>query len=227
MANFEVFKSFYNERDAIDLREFLLSKGIEAVIGRSKPVADKIIAGDGLEKDIFLKIVPEDFDRANELIDAHVENNLSQLDPDYYLFSFDDEELFEIVQKSDEWNNQDVVLAKKILRDRGFDLSEKQVSDMRSTRIKELSKSESESPQWMYLGYFASIAVPPVGLILGLSLLQAKKLLPDGSKVWAYNQQTRMRAQRIVIVSLFISALWIIAFATGYLRPRSYGPYFQ
>lgn len=223
----EVFKSFYNHQDAIDLKEFLHNHGIEAEIVRSKPVADKIIAGDGLEKDIFVKIDPGDFGKANKLLDAHIESNLSQLDPDYYLFSFADEELFEIVQKSDEWNNQDVVLAKKILRDRGYDLSEKQVSDMRWTRIKELSQTESESPKWMYLAYLASIVVPPIGLIFGLSLLQAKKLLPDGTKVLAYNQQTRMRAQRVVIVSLFLTALWIIAFATGYIRPRSYEPIFQ
>ncbi|HEX2630898.1 MAG TPA: hypothetical protein VHM26_17905 [Chitinophagaceae bacterium] len=223
----EVFKSFYNHQGAIDLKEFLHSKGIEAEIVLNKPVADKVLVGDGLEKDFFVKIDPDDFDQANKLIDAHIEGNLSQLDPDYYLFSFADEELFEIVQKSDEWNNQDVILAKKILRDRGYDLSEKQVSDMRSTRIKELSQSESENPKWMYLGYFATIVVPPIGLIFGLSLLQAKKLLPDGTKVLAYNQQTRMRAQRIVIVSLFLSALWIIAVATGYIRPRNYEPIFQ
>jgi hypothetical protein len=42
MIGYEVFKSFYNYEDAIDLQQFLQQRGIEAVVVHNKPVADKV-----------------------------------------------------------------------------------------------------------------------------------------------------------------------------------------
>lgn len=210
MNNYEVFKSFYEEEQAIALHQFLKEKGIDAVIVKNKRVTDKMIGGDGLEKDLFVKINPADFDHANRLIDQQVELNISQLEPDYYLFSFADEELFEIVQKADEWNNQDVILAKKILKDRGFDLSESQVKEMRSTRIKELSIQEEESPSWIVAAVITAFLIPPLGLILGLSLMQSKKVLPDGNKIFSYTAKVRSHGQTIVVIACIMIAAILI-----------------
>jgi hypothetical protein len=67
MIGYEVFKSFYNYEDAIDLQQFLQQRGIEAVVVHNKPVADKVFVGDGMEKDILLKIKSGDFEHANAL----------------------------------------------------------------------------------------------------------------------------------------------------------------
>lgn len=227
MGGYEVFKSFYDEQQAIALQQFLQSRGIDAVIVRNRPVVDKVLTGDGLEKDIFIKIDPDNFDHANRIIDEQIEQNLSQIDPDYYLFSFADDELFEIVQKADEWSNQDVVLARRILKDRGYDLSEKQVKDIRSTRIRELAVQEEDSPWWTYIGFLAAFSMPIIGLIMGLSILQSRKLLPDGRKIPTYNPRARSRGRGLIILSSVTLTIWLVLIATGHIQYRDNGVHFR
>src|SRR5690349_2135740 len=117
MSSFEVFKSFFLEEEAVALRDLLLNQGIEAKVEKSRDIVDKIIAGDGLDPQIHLKIKNTDFTRSNQIIDEYISQHLATVDPDYYLFDFSDEELLEIIHKPDEWNNQDVMIAKKILAD--------------------------------------------------------------------------------------------------------------
>jgi hypothetical protein len=107
-----------------------------------------------------------------------------------------------------------VILAKRILKERGYDLSEKQVVEMRSTRIRELAVQEKESPSWIILAFITAFVVPFIGLILGLSLLQSKKLLPDGTKVFTYTDRVRSHGKTITVISCIMLAGALISIAS-------------
>ena len=51
------------------------------------------------------------------------EKEIEVIDDDYYLLSFSDDELIDVVSKSDEWNKFDVSLAKKLLKERGNEIT--------------------------------------------------------------------------------------------------------
>ena len=59
------------------------------------------------------------------------------------------------------------------------------------------------------LGYITAVAMPPVGLILGL-LLTLRLAKPDSK-----------RGTAIVVLSVVASIVWVLLLATGVLNPNS------
>ncbi|MET0393465.1 MAG: hypothetical protein ABW019_10010 [Chitinophagaceae bacterium] len=225
MATFEVFKSFYSEEEAVALCALLSENGIDARIEKTAIIIDKRITGDGVDPDIHLKIAASDFNRANAIIDQHISNNLSQLEPDYYLFAFSDQELLGIIKKPDEWSNQDVIIAKKILAGRGTAVSDEEAERFRADRNRQLSQPEKGLRSWVLAGYFIAVFFSPVGIFFGAYMLNAKKIIPDGNKVFAYDQEIRNHCRIIMIISIILTVAALAGILnnllndTLYLRP--------
>lgn len=189
----------------------LFSKsGIDNVIVKVKPIVDEVIIGDDMDKKIHVKIRDSDFKKANEIIEEQIKENISQIGEDYYLYSFSDEELLEIINKPDEWSRQDYYVARKILGERGSALSEKQISEIRWKRMKEIGTQERGSIFWIVIGYILSLGGVP-GFLFGLSYLNARKILPDGSKVFVYDEGTRNHGRNILIISCIFILVDILA----------------
>jgi hypothetical protein len=207
MNEFVLFQSFFTEDEAIAIIEPLQNGGIEYQLERSKELLDRAFIGDNLEKKIFLKIKSTDFFKANEILDARILQNITSLEKDYYLFSFTNDELIEILRKPDEWSRQDFLIARKILTERGQPINEEVIKDLKSKRINELSREESEPALTIVAGYILALLFSLVGLFFGLAFLTAKKNIPNGKKVFTYTKSTRKHGRNIVIlsaVSLFL-----------------------
>ena len=207
MNDFVLFQSFFTEDEAADIIEQFRENGIDYRLDRSKELLDKAFIGENLEKKFFLKIRSSDFSTANHVLDARILQNITALEKDYYLFSFTNDELIEILSKPDEWSRQDFLIARKILDERGEHISEDVINDLKSKRINELGREESEPVLSIIAGYILALLVSIVGLFFGLAFLTAKKNIPNGKKVFTYSKSTRKHGRNIVIlsaVSLFI-----------------------
>jgi hypothetical protein len=204
MADFEVFKSFYSEEQALALQTLLQEKGLETKVEKKRNVADKVFTGDGTEAEIYLMIKGADFTRANEIIDESITNNIASIDSDYYLFSFTKEELIDIVNKPDEWNNQDVILARKLLADQGHVVSDSEIQQVKNKRIQELAMPEKELSILLFIGYSLSFIVPTYGIFFGLTKLTARKVLPDGQKVNIYDGSARTHFIAMIVISIVL-----------------------
>jgi hypothetical protein len=207
MNEFVLFQSFFTEDEAGYIIEQFREKGIDYRLDRSKELLDKALIGENLEKKFFLKIRSSDFSAATHVLDARILQNITALEKDYYLFSFTNDELIEILSKPDEWSRQDFLIARKILDERGEHISEDVINDLKSKRINELGREESEPVLSIIAGYILALLVSIVGLFFGLAFLTAKKNIPNGKKVFTYSKSTRKHGRNIVIlsaVSLFI-----------------------
>jgi len=197
MKDFVLFQSFFNENEAAPIIETLKVNGIEYSIEKLKQPLDSTIAGEVVENKIFLNIRSRDFAKANEVLDKVILDNLQLLERDYYLFSFTDEELNEIVHKPDEWSRQDFLIARKILEDRGTPVPEHEINVIKSNRVKELATQEKGSIAWIILGYLLALAGGFMALIIALPFIFAKRTLPDGKRVFMYNNATRAHGKLI------------------------------
>lgn len=193
MADFEVFKSFYTEEQALAYQKLLQENGIATKVEKKRNIADKVFTGYSAEAEIYLMISGADFTKANEIIDASIADNMETMDPDYYLFSFSKQELIDIVNNPDEWNNQDVLLARKLLADQGYVVSDSMMDEVKENRIKELAKPEKELSSILLIGYCVAAFVPIYGLFFALTKLTAKKVLPNGEKVFIYDKGARFQ----------------------------------
>lgn len=207
MNEFALFQSFFTEDEAAYTIQQFRENGIDYRLDRSKELLDRAFIGENLEKKFFLKIRSSDFTKANQVLDARILQNITALERDYYLFSFTNDELIEILRKPDEWSRQDFLIARKILDERGEHISEDVINDLKSKRINELGREESEPIFSIMAGYILALLVGIVGLFFGLAFMTAKKNIPNGKKVFTYSRSTRKHGRNIVIisaVSLFI-----------------------
>jgi hypothetical protein len=218
MPAFEVFKSFYAEKDAKQFLEILRDNNIEYAVEKHRIHLDKIIIGDDLMPEYHLKINPDDFDKANKAIDSVISSGVTEIEPDYYLYEFTDDELIEVVRKPDEWNNQDVIIARKILSDRGIVYSDKDMSNIRAERIEELKKPYQERTATLLDGYLLAIVVGPIGIFYSLYKLTAKRILPDGRKVHVFDAFSRRHFRIMLFLSVTETTLLFLGFSKLYLE---------
>lgn len=84
--------------------------------------------------------------------------------------SFSNEELFEILEKSDEWSKFDYVLAQKLLKERGQDINENMLESLKRQRIRELAKPEENQKGWINAGYIFAVLGGLLGILFGWHL---------------------------------------------------------
>ena len=204
MSDFVLFQSYFTEEEAAPVIEILVAKGIEYRIERLKQPLDATMAGEVVDNKIFLNIKSQDFAKANEALDKVILDNINSLEQDYYLFSFTNNELNEIIYKPDEWSRQDFLIARKILRDRGQDVPDEKINAIKSNRIKELGKQESGDSGWIIIGYALALIGGIMAVIIALPFLFAKKTLPDGNRVFIYNPKTREHGKIILLLTTIV-----------------------
>lgn len=213
-----VFRSFYTEEEAISLMEFFKEKGIDCSVVKFRPILDKVYVGINYDREFHVRIKGYEFSNANEMLDRHIDQHISEIGEDYYLHSFTNNELLEIIEKPDEWNNQDIVISKKILRDRGVTITDKEVAEKKLSRIKSLEKPDTENAVFIFLGYFFSLFAF-FGIGFALLVLNLKKTLPDGRKVFLYDTGTRGHGKNMLIIASITTALFFLKVFSNLAAP--------
>ncbi|MEO5893848.1 MAG: hypothetical protein ABIQ31_26565 [Ferruginibacter sp.] len=166
---------------------------------------------------INLKIKAQDFIKANHAIDEYYQADLDNVDKDYYLLAFSNEELTDIISKPDEWGHFDYLLARKILADRGIEIAAEKLELLKTNRLDDLAKPEKTNLFWIIVGYIYAVLGGYFGLLggflgifIGWALAYLKKTLPDGSRVFIYTEAQRKHGRWILIISTISTACWLI-----------------
>jgi hypothetical protein len=206
---YETFQKLHSLEQANDIGDILKKSGIEFYIVRDQPFFDISFAFNKTDPDVNLVIRQTDFLKAREILQEYYESQLGSVDKDYYLFQFSDKELTEIIQKPDEWGSFDYELARKILRDKGLEIPREVESSIMEKRLKELSAPESISRAWIILGYAGIFFGGFMGIIIGWILAWFSKTLPDGRRVYVYNEQDRRNGRIIFYLSVFSFILFV------------------
>lgn len=225
------FQRFNDIGLATEFAEKLTQLGIYCEIDNQTVPFDVTYANNPLEADVRLKVRPDDFDKANAALDDYYKSQLDTIDKDYYLFTFTDDELTEIIQKPDEWNRLDYQLALKLLSQHGKDVKPETTKKLQEERINELSKSEKTPGTWILAGYIAPLTgaitgLSPYGLmfvlpgamagiILGGLLVFSKKTLPNGQRANIYTKSAQTHGKIILAISITSFLFWYIGIMSG------------
>lgn len=196
-----VFRSFPDMEQVSELAEILNKSGIPTRIGDNAPAVDiTFTGGAAINTRIEIRIPQKDYKKAEQVLEDLAKENLNNVDPDYYLFSFTNEELFEILQKSDEWSNFDYNLAQKILKDRGEPIDAEYIEKLKNERMKKLAEPDNRASLTITLGYLLAFMGGFLGLLIGYFLWTSKKSLPDGSRVYSYSKEDRKDGKYIFFI---------------------------
>lgn len=203
MPDFLPYQSFATEAVAQPLLELLEQHQVPLNTGWAKPDFDVSMANNATDTRFVVRLRAADFERARQLEEAENDAQAASAAPDHYLFSFTNDELFDILVKPDEWNSYDVSLAKHLLRQRGSDVSADTVQLLRRHRVAEMAKPEPTQKAWIILGYFSAAIGGILGIIIGWHLHYHKKMLSDGTQVRAFSARDRVHGFRILVLGIF------------------------
>jgi hypothetical protein len=129
------FQKFPDKESALQLRDLLKQNDIECIFEDTSGRVDLTFSNSESIKEFRVKLKQEDFEQANDLLMHLSSQHLDNVEKDYYLFDFTDEELMEIVYKADEWSQFDYLLAKKLLKERGKEIKPEVAETIKKQRI--------------------------------------------------------------------------------------------
>jgi len=140
----------------------------------------------------------DDFNRINKLLEESAANDIEKIGKDYYLFAFTNEELLDVIEKADEWSAFDVMLAQKILKDKGQEISMEKMENIQQERIEELKKTEPSQKNVIIAGYVFAFLGGLIGVFIGQYLAGYRKTLPNGEVVLAHSDSDRRHGKYIM-----------------------------
>ncbi|MCD8741429.1 hypothetical protein LT679_12505 [Mucilaginibacter roseus] len=214
MKEFVTFKKFNDAALAEDLVVLLKNNNITYTVEEDalsfKPYFDNNVEFD---RDYLIKIRAADFERANDVINRHEAENITQVQSDHYLFAFTDAELMEVITKTDEWSNFDQLLAKRILNERGANLSDQQITEAKQAYIDELKTPEPNATRLIIIGYIFAFLFGAIGAYIGWLISYSKLTLPNGERILRYKESDRKHGRAIFWLSI-ICIVAIIAIRT-------------
>lgn len=202
------FKKYPDAKQARAIQELLLENGVECIfINNSSQLGS--LSGDA-SHEFELQLHPDNFEKANELLEKDAEAMLANLPEDYYLLEFNDEELYDVILKHDEWSEFDYMLARKLLQEKGKTVDESLIRSLRKQRIEDLAKPEQDQKVWVIVGYALSLIGGFFGVITGYVLYSSQKTLPNGETVYTYSANDRKHGKRILIFGLIMIPVIVI-----------------
>lgn len=205
------YKNFKTEKEANELIEILKSNNIEYQVEYISPTVDTtFIGGTGLDDKIAIKISTYDFEKLDIILNKIATENINLIDKDHYLYDFTNEELYDILENFNEWSNTDFVFAQAILKERGINITDKQINELKHKKIIKLSQPEKGNKGWLIFGFISAIFGGPLGIFIGYHHFIFKKRTPTGVKVYAYDEETRRTGLRIIYMGIIGLAFWII-----------------
>lgn len=217
---FVTFQRFSDKSLAEKLINLLDKNKVEYRYEDNSSSLDSSFGGGGFTNEYVVKLRKDDFGKANQALIEDSISDLDSIDEDYYLFSFTDDELRDIIAHEDEWNKFDFLLAQKLLKDRGVEIREQEIEALRQSRLRELAKPEKTDRLALALGYLFSLLGGFIGILIGWYIKSNKKTLPNGDRVYTYSKADREHGRAIMGIGIGMFIIWtgLIYFLEGFAR---------
>ena len=210
-VNFLTFQQFNDPALAGSLVDVLVDNKIACEVEEELVAINPLTAiNNELTKVYHVRIKADDFTRVNQLLKERDDQYINDVEKDYYLFDFTNDELTEILEKEDEWSSFDHELAKKILTERGVDVDIVRLAAISESRLNALRQPEPPQIFWIYAGYFLALFGGLLGIFIGWHLSSHKKTLPNGEQIYAYNDNDRKHGRIIFYTGIGCFIIWII-----------------
>jgi hypothetical protein len=218
---FFTYRSFNDKAIATELYRLLTAENIPIEWESSEGFFDPSFVRNEILELYYIKLYPEDFIKADSLLEKLVSENNEKPPVDYYLYSFSDQELLDVVSKPHEWNVYDCLWAEKILKERGKDIDSTWIAGKKKEYLEELKKPWRTDKWWILLAFimillatyffhiFSAFGLVFLGLYIGFS----KKTIPDGSRVMAFSENERSMGKIFLIIGLLLSLYFILLFS--------------
>ena len=202
MNSYATFRRFPDRLEAEAFGAQLAAANVRYEIENNSPKVDVTFVGNPLQRQYIVKVYQEDWNAAKQLLEAEAAEMMTQIDSEYYLFDFTNEELFDLLKKPDEWNELDQLLAPKILKERGEAIDNAYVDHLEAARLSELKQQKEASPLLIKAGYALALATGIFGVMIGWILMTSQRTLPDSSRQALFGEKTTTNGRWIFLLGV-------------------------
>jgi hypothetical protein len=206
------FRTFNSIEEAEPILQIFKDTGIDYEVASTKNNLNSSFGGMRNAFEVQVLIKPSGFTNAEKVLEEAATQVPLIIDKDNYLLGFSTEELMEIVEKQDEWSPDDYMRAQQILRDRGHSVDTTRLNKMKEQRLEELRQPEAVSPLWVTIGYITAILGGFLGIFMGWALSNAKKTLPNGERVYSYDEASRRTGRNMMFMGILFFIINLIGF---------------
>lgn len=206
-----LFRRFNTEADAGELAGRLRDAGLHPIVRENTDTFDVTFSA-GIAKEWHVVLPAHEFEQAETWLEADEDNDITAMPEDHYLRSFTEEELMDVVRKSDEWAPHDRAWARALLVARGRQVSAQEQAGLRKERVEELGRPEKASLVLLGTAVCLVLFGGFAGMVIGWSLRYAYKTLPDGNRVPRYTQSDRESGTIILVAggSMLLLSTWFV-----------------
>lgn len=215
---FEFYRDYHNIEEAKAFIDLLDANGIEHSLETSDTVIDTAIIGHGFIPKAILKIKNEDFQKVNALLTAQI--NEEEDYSEHYLSQLNDDELKEIFSKPEEWTVEDTAIARLILKKRGIEVSNEEISNLREEKLAITRKGKKPNlgmvlfyAACILFGLFIHLLFYIGGMGMAFYFAYGRSTDIDGQKHYTYETQTR-KYGKLMFYGGFVVLILIIFFAS-------------
>jgi hypothetical protein len=203
MPGFQNYRSFESEESARAIIGLLLEDaGIPYHISSASTDHDVMFAKSATPMNIWLQLYPHDFIRANQMLEQRA-SEVVVLNKSHFLNSYTDQELRDVIYRSDEWSPEDYAMAGKILESRGIPYTRAELDTLRSQRLAEIRTPKSGT--WLVITGFAVLILGGIlSVILGWGLYSSTSTDPTGRKYYDYDEPSRRKGLMIMISGIVV-----------------------
>ncbi|MCC3158340.1 hypothetical protein LJ737_13915 [Hymenobacter sp. 15J16-1T3B] len=208
-ADFQTYQKYPTLAATEPLLALLQQHDVSYRLQEDRATVEPAFAFNEHDRSFLVKLRPADFARADVLQDEANAQLVAATGPEHYLFGFSNEELMDLLVHPDEWSRFDVLLAQRLLRERGQPVSPDTVRLLEQRRHAELNKPPEKQTAWVMLGYVSALLGGLLGLAIGWHLYAHRRRLTTGQLVPAFAAEERVHGLRIVALGVVSLVTWV------------------
>jgi lipopolysaccharide export system protein LptC len=207
-SEFEAFERFPAAENAAALVALLEQHQIEFRLEENRRGFDPTFAHNPLITDVVVKVRRRDFAKVYQLLEENARHQTADLQESHYFQQFNTDELLDVLRKPEEWSKNDVTLARKMLEERGVNISEEEISRMKEAHRKEIVKPVAGNRVWIITGFLLAILGGWIAIALGWNYYANTKTDLSGQKHPTYDAATRRKGLLMMMVGALCLVAW-------------------
>ena len=166
---------------------------------------------DSYESSFDLQIKQEDFSKADQVMEERA-YQMAEVSDDHFLNSLSNDELMDVIYKTDEWGEENYAVARRLLEGRGKRLSDEYVDSLRKKRSKDIHKVIKAEPMLIVVGYISVILAGVFAIGIGLYLYYAVRIDEDGKQFRLYDSASRGTGIFMTFLGVLSLLIYILAY---------------
>ena len=207
---------YSDEIEAARAGEILEEHGIPCIIQHEHETFNPAFTLKSSFNSIHLLVASTMAQRAREILGNSGSSHDPEPTTEALLADFSHKELREVVTKSDEWNEETVQTAERMLRERGIEITDVEKAEMEYQRINEIRKPRTGDPVWMTFAFLSILAGGIPGILIGMGYRYLKDRDPEGRRYYIYDDHTRWWGGLIMIAGIASLVLgFVVLIALG------------